>query len=261
MNKNDPSSAIAQLFSELNRLYDCLALDDLLAFARKILMQAIACDIVNWYHLDQNLRILDYDPQIKALIRKRILSKDALQPAINRHPFVQYFISGGEVPILRLSDLIPPKTSQHPTMRLLESAWHAQYVLGTRLTLHGHKWIVFSIKKRTCDFEETDLSIVKEIMLHVTRKAHSLGLTRPADLLPAGSNPDRCQKALRGIFALTAREAETAYWVSTGKTNIDIGCIMGISPNTIRTHLQTIFKKMEVHTRAELSRTIWLLSG
>lgn len=50
-------------------------------------------------------------------------------------------------------------------------------------------------------------------------------------------------------FRLTAREAEVLYWVVKGKTNADIGDILGSSPRTVQKHLEHVFEKLGVETR------------
>lgn len=50
-------------------------------------------------------------------------------------------------------------------------------------------------------------------------------------------------------FKLTAREAEVLYWVVKGKTNRDIGDILGSSPRTVQKHLEHVFEKLGVETR------------
>lgn len=50
-------------------------------------------------------------------------------------------------------------------------------------------------------------------------------------------------------FQLTAREAEALYWVVRGKTNKDIGEIVGSSPMTVKKHLERVFNKLGVETR------------
>lgn len=50
--------------------------------------------------------------------------------------------------------------------------------------------------------------------------------------------------------ALTPRETEVLSWLSKGKTNRDIGDILGLSPRTVNKHLEHIFKKLGVETRA-----------
>lgn len=49
---------------------------------------------------------------------------------------------------------------------------------------------------------------------------------------------------------LTRREAEVLLWVSYGKTNKTISEILGISPRTVNKHLEQVFRKLGVETRA-----------
>ncbi len=56
-------------------------------------------------------------------------------------------------------------------------------------------------------------------------------------------------EAMSLYFKLTAKEAEVLYWVVKGKTNKDIGDILGSSPMTVKKHLERIFVKMGVETR------------
>ena len=48
---------------------------------------------------------------------------------------------------------------------------------------------------------------------------------------------------------LTLREAEVLYWVAKGKTNRDIGDILGSSPATVKKHLERVYVKLGVETR------------
>lgn len=50
-------------------------------------------------------------------------------------------------------------------------------------------------------------------------------------------------------FNLTEREAEVLLWLTRGKTNQDIGEILGISTRTINKHLEQVFEKMGVENR------------
>ena len=55
--------------------------------------------------------------------------------------------------------------------------------------------------------------------------------------------------AITQEFRLTAREGEVLYWVVKGKTNRDIGDILGSSPATVKKQLEHIFAKLGVETR------------
>ncbi len=63
------------------------------------------------------------------------------------------------------------------------------------------------------------------------------------------SNNGAAIEALSLQFRLTAREAEVLYWVAQGKTNRDIGDILGTRPKTITKHLEHVFEKLGVETR------------
>jgi len=61
----------------------------------------------------------------------------------------------------------------------------------------------------------------------------------------SASAPSRLANA-----ALTPREAEVLSWLAKGKTNRDIGDILGLSHRTVNKHLEHIFEKLGVETRA-----------
>jgi len=50
-------------------------------------------------------------------------------------------------------------------------------------------------------------------------------------------------------FHLTEREAEVLVWLARGKTNQDIGEVLGVSVRTINKHLEQVFQKMGVENR------------
>ena len=57
-------------------------------------------------------------------------------------------------------------------------------------------------------------------------------------------------EALSRNHQLTDRECEVLAWLTKGKTNRDIGDILGISPRTVNKHLEHIYIKLGVETRA-----------
>lgn len=63
-------------------------------------------------------------------------------------------------------------------------------------------------------------------------------------------NPDADASKLRDRLQLTQREAEVLLWVSYGKSSYLISNIMSISPRTVNKHLERIFEKLGIETRA-----------
>ena len=58
---------------------------------------------------------------------------------------------------------------------------------------------------------------------------------------------------------VTNREVDVLRWVKEGKSNYEIGIILGISGLTVKNHLQKIYKKLNVQNRAQaVSRCISL---
>ncbi|ODN72244.1 response regulator transcription factor [Methylobrevis pamukkalensis] len=58
------------------------------------------------------------------------------------------------------------------------------------------------------------------------------------------------EERLRRHFQVTAREAEVLLWVAHGKSNRDIGEILGLSPRTVNKHLEQIYSKLGIENRA-----------
>lgn len=52
------------------------------------------------------------------------------------------------------------------------------------------------------------------------------------------------------VYTLTAREKEILHWVHLGKSNLEIGTILSISPFTVKNHLHKILRKLNAQNRA-----------
>lgn len=51
---------------------------------------------------------------------------------------------------------------------------------------------------------------------------------------------------------LTERERECIRWMTEGKSDLDIGTILGISEKTVATHIQRVKQKFGAHSRAQV---------
>lgn len=50
---------------------------------------------------------------------------------------------------------------------------------------------------------------------------------------------------------ITPREQEILRWIYLGKSNLEIGAILGISPLTVKNHVQKLLRKLDVVNRAQ----------
>jgi DNA-binding CsgD family transcriptional regulator len=83
------------------------------------------------------------------------------------------------------------------------------------------------------------------------RERDCLELIRPhlGSLYRLSAVAGRPDCAPRAAWRLTMREQEVLRWLSAGKTDKDIGAILGISRRTVHKHLQRIYDKLGVETR------------
>ena len=67
--------------------------------------------------------------------------------------------------------------------------------------------------------------------------------------MPIQENPTLFDPRSLKSMGLTERETEVLTWVAEGKSNSDVGIILGIRSATVKKHLEHIFQKIGVETR------------
>ncbi len=82
------------------------------------------------------------------------------------------------------------------------------------------------------------------LLLSLSRRRHELLLLLEEKPLPVATAVSLEQ------YQLTPREIDVLNWVAKGKTNRDIGEILGMSPRTVNKHLEHIYVKLGVETRS-----------
>jgi DNA-binding NarL/FixJ family response regulator len=85
-----------------------------------------------------------------------------------------------------------------------------------------------------------------------TLEFHFVGQFGPDEMLLRVVAADAAsgETLLQRRLGLTAREAEVLLWISRGKSNRDIGEILGMRPATVTKHLEQIYTKLGVENRA-----------
>ncbi|HEX6704703.1 MAG TPA: response regulator transcription factor [Albitalea sp.] len=81
------------------------------------------------------------------------------------------------------------------------------------------------------------------------RRLGSVGLGESMWLLRLRA-ADETGSSRLATAALTPRETEVLSWIAKGKTNRDVAEILGMSPRTVNKHLEHVFEKLGVETRA-----------
>ena len=105
--------------------------------------------------------------------------------------------------------------------------------------------VTFVFNRHDSDLTDRDRACAEAIRPHlgdIYRMTRALDDARAAWGVPAPAPAKPSEP-------LTAREQEVLRWLSGGKTDRDIGDILGISPRTVHKHLQRIYEKLGVETR------------
>lgn len=175
---------------------------------------------------------------------------------------------------LRTSEVLARIASHMQTARLVDQARSALDAFGNAVIAMtpGDAKIVWQTPLARTLMQGYMAGAELPAWLQATQLAHSQGQSHPPLTLARGSRrlifsaaefseneqwmivlreeSDTAQiEKLMATFKLTQRESEVLNWVIKGKTNRDIGDILGTSPRTINKHLEHVFVKLGVETR------------
>jgi DNA-binding CsgD family transcriptional regulator len=177
-------------------------------------------------------------------------SYDRFVRRFGNHPILAYQISATPDAHLARQDFLR-------RIRLLGMVGNccgdAELLLDLELSIEnpGRRMIGISINRSIRDFDEGDAQSLRLLKPHVIAARRNAvpsdGVQKSA---PAGGGG-----MLRDI-PLTDRENQVLYWVSMGKTNEEVGEILGAKKLTVKKHLEHIYDKLGVPNRTAAARMI-----
>lgn len=113
------------------------------------------------------------------------------------------------------------------------------------------------VKHQICQLTVTDEIASPCLPLQLEREGKRLVMRLISDslneqylLLLQEELPQSFSAELLGLLGLTKREAEVLFWVAKDKSNREIALILGCSDKTVQKHLEHIYGKFGVQTRA-----------
>jgi DNA-binding CsgD family transcriptional regulator len=126
------------------------------------------------------------------------------------------------------------------------------YALALGLAVAALEWLESHYAMRTFS---TELYIV---LLAVGFAALGIWAGRRLTPRPAAGPFERNQAAIRSL-GLTPRECEILALLASGQSNKEMARSLGISPNTVKTHLARLYEKLEVQRRVQaIEKARWL---
>jgi len=145
-----------------------------------------------------------------------------------KHPLVRFHGYQGGGVAQRISDSVP-------FAEFRESALYNEYYRRVRIDhalalpiyVRDGLLVSFVLNRARRDFSDRERALLDLLRPHLAKLYRSTS----------------------ALSSLTAREAEVLRWVAAGKSDAQIGAILGISGRTVQKHLQRVYEKLGVESR------------
>lgn len=149
-----------------------------------------------------------------------------------------------ENPDLVLCDVMMPELDGYGVLQALRQDRETAAVPFVFLTAKGEKADLRSGMNLGADDYLTKPVAKADLLSAINAR-----LKRFREMAPTGFAPDFSSSKPLEALGLTPRVAEVLLWVAQGKTNPEIGTILGISEWTVKKHVLEIFDTLGVETR------------
>ncbi|HKQ31350.1 MAG TPA: LuxR C-terminal-related transcriptional regulator [Burkholderiales bacterium] len=188
-----------------------------------------------------------------------------LRPAffrhVEQHPSIQHILraKGDEPNALKTSDFVSQRRWR--ACGLYADFYRPLADVRYQLTI-GQRfgdWLVFvAVSRHNHDFgedERAQLTALRPHFIQAYRNAEArteLARLRAGNANRADAELARGEAAIFGLmtrFKLSRREAQVLFEVAQGKTNDEIAQTLRISLSTVKTHLEEIFRQLDVTSR------------
>jgi DNA-binding NarL/FixJ family response regulator len=160
-------------------------------------------------------------------------------------------------PDLIVCDVMMPEMDGYRVLKMLREERSTAATPFIFLTARGEARDVRAGMNLGADDYLTKPVTATDLLAAVASRLQRAQQRPPEPFAPDFSSPTPLQ-----ALGLTRREAEVLLWVAQGKSNPDIAVILGTTENTAKKHLQHIFEKLGVESRAAaILRALEQLAG
>lgn len=194
----------------------------------------------------EKILVIDDDPKIRGQTCA-LLRSEGYVTVEARNGREGVTLARDERPALVLCDITMPEMNGHRVIEALRgdsatahlpfifvTGWSERSDLRTGMNLGADDYLVKPVEPA---------ELLAAVSARLRRRGQTTGSVRGA------SAADATPGAIERSLGVTAREAEILSWVVQGKTNPEIGTILGIQLTTVKKHLESVFTKLGVENR------------
>jgi DNA-binding NarL/FixJ family response regulator len=195
----------------------------------------------------EKILVIDDDPRMRKQVIA-LLADEGYAAIEARNGREGVASAGREMPDLIVCDITMPEMNGHRVLQTLRedhgtahipfvflTGWSEKEDLRTGMNLGADDYLIKPV-------EPAELLAAVRARLRRRRQTDKSRGT-------SASSTEATAPALMACLGLTAREAEILSWVVQGKTNPEIGVILGIQLTTVKKHLESILAKLGVENR------------
>lgn len=249
LTRNDYAQTLA-LLGELER--GC-GKDDAAGFARRLL-NALQGFVASEFATLSVCHIGSGHRQVAGLPGLALSAADveSFDRHFHAHPLVRFHGHARHEVVRRMSDEVSSREFRR-------SGLHADYyrrigidrVLAVPLWIDEHTLVSVVLNRSGADFSAREcerLELLRPHLAFLYRQACGVTRAQRGDAHPA-READLLPWTLARVEGLTPRETEVLQWLACGKTDAEIGALLGVSPRTVNKHLEHVYVKLGVETR------------
>ena len=204
----------------------------------------------------KKILVIEDEPEMRRNLAT-VLRLEQFQPFTAENGRAGVELAKREKPDLILCDVMMPQLDGYGVLEALRADAELALIPFIFLTAKGEKEDLRSGMNLGADDYLTKPVAKADLLRAIAARLLRSEQQANREFKPDFSSPEPLLK-----LGLTPRAAEVLVWVAQGKTNPDIGTILGISESTVKKHLLEIFEKLGVETRSAATlRAIEVLSS
>lgn len=235
----------------LRELYAQTELEKLRELMLKLATRLVANEWASYNEIGRldNRSILNFRCPDSVEIQTRV---PGLLACIHEHPGVKFGVCG-TFETRAISDFLPQREFERTTMfndyyRYVGVRYQIFFSFdggrGTRRTI--------ALNRKHRDFSERDRTVLDVVAPHFSQAYENAGLFNQARRAAAKPGcPHTNILRMYPLPELTPRENEILGWIARGKSNPEIAVILGLSVRTVYKHVENLFAKLGVESRAQ----------